>query len=151
MNYGRLSLTCYRGCVHLKLTVKGWRVRRSFSQSSGANKIITEQVNYAFIGPHSGGSLWRFPQNHFCLRNAPRSTTCTMVFIPLPPFTSNYRATSRSGSIIDLRSISPLFFIHRIKRHVPNFAERPHLIKRASSHCGFIHDRRCNPPLFPRR
>ena len=120
-------------------------------QSSGTNKIITEQVNYAFIGPHSGGSLRRFPPNHFCLRNAPRSTTCTTVYILLPPFTSNYRATSHSGSIIDHRSISPLFFSHRIKQHLPNSTEHPRIIKRASFHCRFIHYRRCNSPLSPLR
>ena len=141
--------------VTVAACVQNWQLKvdegTGLFQSSGANKIITEQVNYAFIGPHSGGSLWRFPPNRFCLRNAPRSTTCTMVSILLPPFTSNYRATSHFGSIIDRRSISPLFFSHWIKRYVHNSTERPHLIKRESSRCGSIHDCRCNSPLFSHR
>ena len=116
--------------------------RAGLFQSSSANKIITEQVNYAFIGPHSRGSLWQFPPNNFCLWNAPRSTTCTMVSILLPPFTSNYHATSRSGSISDRRSISPLFPSHQIKRHVPNSVGILHLIKCASLPSGAHNDRR---------
>ena len=141
--------------VNVAACVRNWQLKVDDHvgpfQSSGSNKIIIEQVNFAFIGPHSGGSLRWFPPNHFFLWNAPRSTTCIVVSIPLPPFTSNYRATFRSGSISNRRSILPLFFSHRIKRHVPNSTEHPCLIKRASSHSEFIHDHRCNSPLFPHR
>ena len=115
---------------------------------SGANKIITEQVNFAFIGPHSRASLWRFPLNHFRLRIAPRLNTCTVVYIPQPPFISKYRATSCSESISGRRFILPLFFSNQIEWCVPNSAERPGLSQRASLCSGFIHDRRCNPPYF---
>ena len=147
-DYGRLSLTCLLRLRAFEIDSQKVDESTGLFHSSDANKIITGQVNFSFIGPHSGASLWRFPPNHFCLRNEPRSTTCTMVFIPQPPFISNYRATSRSRSIIDCRSISPLFLSHWIKWHIPNSAERPGLNQRASLRSGFIHNRRCNPPYF---
>ena len=106
--------------------------------SSSANKIILVEVNFVYIGPHSRGPLQWFLPNCFCPQNAPQSAACTMVSIPLPPFTSNYRATSCSGSINDRRSMLPLFPSHRIKRHVPNSTEHPRLIKRAGSQ-GVVH------------
>ena len=118
------------------------------SHSSGTNKITTEQVNFPFIGPHSGASFWRFPLNRFCLRITPRLATRTMVYIPQPLFTFICCAPSRSRIICDCWLISPLFLRRQIRWHVSNSAERRGLIHRASFCSRFIHNRRCNLPLF---
>ena len=147
-NYGRLSLTCLLRLHVLEIDSRKVDESVGLFHSSDTNKIITEQVNFAFIGPHSGASLWRFPLNHFCPRITPWLTMCTVVYILQPPFISNYRATYCSGSINDRIFISPLFFIHRIEWRIPNSAERPGLNQCASLPFRFIHNRRCNPPYF---
>ena len=119
--------------------------------SSGTNKITTGQVNFPFIGPHSGASLWRFPLNRFRLWITPRLATWTMVYIPQPPFTFICHASSHSRSIYDRWSISHLFLHRQIRWHVSNSAERSGLIHRTSFYSRFIHNRRCNLPLFLRR
>ena len=132
--------------------VRNWQSKvydsASLFHPSRTNKITTEQVKFPFIGPHSGVSLWWFPLNHFHLRITPRLATWIVVYIPQPLYTFICRAPSRSGSICDHWSISPLFIRRQIRWHVSNSAERRGLIPCASFYSGFIHNRRCNLPLF---
>ena len=63
-----------------------------------------------------------------------------MVCIPLPPFVSNHRTTSCSGSVNDCWYISPLFPSRRMKRHVPCSVELLCFIKRAILQGGVHND-----------
>ena len=110
-----------------------------------------EQVNFPFIGPHSGASFWWFPLNHFRLRISPRLATWKVVYIMQPLFTFICRAPSHSGLICDRWLISPLFLRRQISWHISNSAERHGIIHRASLWSGFIHNHCLNLPLFLRR
>ena len=138
----------------LTVAVCAWNWQSKVDESaslfhpSSANKITMRQVNFPFIGPHSGASLWWFPLNRFHLRITPWLATWTVVYIPQPPYTFICCAPSHSGSICDHWSISPLFLRRQIRWHVSNSAEHRGLIHHASFCSGFIHNHRCNLPLF---
>ena len=56
MNFGRSGLTCYSDYVYSRLTVEVGEHAGPFHSSGANKKIILEQVNFVYIGPHSGGS-----------------------------------------------------------------------------------------------
>ena len=74
-NYGRLSLIYLLQLRAFEIDSQKVDESIGLFHSSGDNKITTEQVNFPFIGPHFGASLWRFPLNRFRLRITPRLAT----------------------------------------------------------------------------
>ena len=56
-NYGRLSLIYLLQLRAFEIDSQKVDESTGLFHSSGANKIITGQVNFAFIGPQSGASL----------------------------------------------------------------------------------------------